>query len=182
MGANRGDDILCSVSMQEIRVSCLLSCSSCFLLDEDDDVDLPRYPGTQVLQEQLHLGCQQEFAGLSRKVQRTMSRPQGLRACFSLPHWPPGSESSLRVFPGCFHAANQKPCRHAPPLLDNKVWEGATTVRGTARCCRRERVQVCVTRRLRIVSRRARCDFAYHPPNFSRLSCVCSPTTLFYTS
>lgn len=34
-----------------------------------------------------------------RKVQGTMSHPQGL---LSLPHWPPGSESSLQVLRGVF--------------------------------------------------------------------------------
>lgn len=157
----------------------LLLCSCCFLLDEGDmpGIQVPRHlvwtwPGTQVQcsreREQLHLGPQCQTTKV-RKVQRRMSELQGPRVL------PP--ESSLRVYPGCFHAPNQDPAGRAPPLSAHPPPDPTTRfgkdqlLYGVlARCSACSSTSTSVTRRLRIPGRKARCDFAYHPPNFSRLS------------
>lgn len=106
-----------------------------------------------------------------------MSYSQGL---FGLPHWPPGSESSLQVLPGCFHASNQQPGRHAPSPCrppptarpHNKVWAGAPTVRGTLVLRRpaglqaRKELQVCDSSPPDSKSQ-SPMRFSYYPPNFS---------------
>lgn len=119
MEANWRDCIFCAVFCErEIALSVLffrvLDASCCQKEGACCCVDMLRYLDTQLARS---LGPT-IAPGMPANVPKSVkSRAQCLthRAYLACHTGPPGSESSLQVLPGCFHASNQQPGRHAPP-------------------------------------------------------------------
>lgn len=131
-----------------------------------------------------------------RKVLRRMSHLQGLRACFWPATLPPRSRVLPASVPGMFSCVQSKPLKET--LLPCPPTHRPTPQQGSGRSsyCRLQTYGVPgylpgAARKARVCdssppnpSRKARCDFAYHPPNFSRLPSrqflYPSPLPLFY--